>query len=99
MIGLLLLACSATFLLEPRITCPGTALPTVGWALLHQIAVKKTLPWTCLKANLMEAMLPLRFPFPRFAKLTANISHGVSILSVQRANSPAPRSVGMLFFD
>lgn len=80
MVGLLLLACLATFPLEPRIICPGTALPMVGWALLHQLAVKKILPWTCLKATLMEAMLPLRFALPRFVKLTTNITHGVSTL-------------------
>lgn len=27
--------------MQSRTTCPGLALPTVGWALLHQLAVKK----------------------------------------------------------
>jgi hypothetical protein len=36
-IGLLHLACSACFLREPRTTCPGMALPTMGWALLPLI--------------------------------------------------------------
>jgi len=32
--GLLLLACSACFLMEPKITSPGMAPPTMGWTLL-----------------------------------------------------------------
>jgi hypothetical protein len=44
------LACSARFLI-PRTTCPGVALPTVGWTLSHQLSVKKA------GANLMERLL------------------------------------------
>ena len=35
------LVCLASFLIQPRSTSLGTALPTVGWALLHQLAIKK----------------------------------------------------------
>ena len=34
--GLLLMACSACFLIEPRTTNPGIALPTMAGALPHQ---------------------------------------------------------------
>lgn len=33
----LLMACSAYLLIEPRITGPGVAQPTVSWALPHQL--------------------------------------------------------------
>jgi hypothetical protein len=29
------------FLMQRRLTCLGIVLPTVGWALLHQLAIKK----------------------------------------------------------
>jgi hypothetical protein len=41
--GLLLLACSACFLVEPRTTSPDAALPTRGWVLPHQLLNKKVL--------------------------------------------------------
>jgi hypothetical protein len=40
-IGLLLMACSACFLLEPRTKIPGVALLTKSWALPHQPLIKK----------------------------------------------------------
>lgn len=39
--GLLFVAWSPHFLIEPRTTRSGMALPTVGWALLHQLLIKK----------------------------------------------------------
>lgn len=39
--GLLLVACSACFLIEPRSTSPGMALPTIGRTLPHQSQIKK----------------------------------------------------------
>lgn len=33
---------SATFLIQPRTTCPGMTLLTVGCVLLHQLSIKKT---------------------------------------------------------
>ena len=39
--GLLLMACSACFLTEPRTTCPGMTPPTMDWALLHQSLIQK----------------------------------------------------------
>jgi hypothetical protein len=39
--GLLLVACSACFLIEPRTTSPGMAPPTMGWALPHQTLIMK----------------------------------------------------------
>ena len=37
LIGLLSLACSACFLMEPKTTSPGMAPPTRGWAIDHQL--------------------------------------------------------------
>lgn len=42
--GVLLLACSATFLRQPRPTCSEVALAIVSWALPHQLAIKKNIP-------------------------------------------------------
>jgi hypothetical protein len=39
--GLFLLAYSAYFLIEPRITCPGMAIPTMKWTLPHLSLIKK----------------------------------------------------------
>lgn len=39
--GLLLIACSACFLLEARTMCLGVALLTMGWGLPHQPLIKK----------------------------------------------------------
>jgi hypothetical protein len=39
--GLLPIAWSACFLIEPRTTSPGMAPPTMGWALPHQSVIKK----------------------------------------------------------
>lgn len=44
---LLPMACSACFLMEPRITSPGMAPTTMSWALPHQSPVKK-LPYSLL---------------------------------------------------
>lgn len=38
---LALMACSACFMVEPRITSPGMALSTVGWAFFHQSLMKR----------------------------------------------------------
>jgi hypothetical protein len=38
---LLLMACSACFLTEPRINSPEITLPTMDWALLYQLEIKK----------------------------------------------------------
>ena len=44
--GLLPMACSACFLVEPRTTSPGMALPTMGWALPHWwLIVKMPYSW------------------------------------------------------
>jgi hypothetical protein len=40
--GLLFMACSASFLIEPGTTRPVIATPTVGWVLLHHSRIKKT---------------------------------------------------------
>ena len=39
--GLFPMACSACFLLQPRITCLGVTPPTVIWPLPHQSSIKK----------------------------------------------------------
>jgi hypothetical protein len=41
--GLLIMACSPCFLIEPRANSPGMALPTMGWALPNQLLIKKLL--------------------------------------------------------
>ena len=41
--GLLSLACSACFLIKPRITIPGLAPPTMGWTLTIKSQIKKML--------------------------------------------------------
>ena len=38
---LLIMACSACFLTEPRTTSPGMAPPAMGWTLPHQSLIKK----------------------------------------------------------
>lgn len=48
---------SYLFSCSPGPTCLGLALPTVGWAVLHQSAFKKMLR---SRANLMEASPQLR---------------------------------------
>lgn len=42
--GFLPLACSASFPEQPRLACSGMGLPTVAWALPHQLAIKRTPP-------------------------------------------------------
>lgn len=39
--GHCLLACSSCFLVAPRTANPGVALPTVNWALPHQLSIRK----------------------------------------------------------
>jgi hypothetical protein len=41
---LALMDCSACFLIAPRDTCPGVALPTGSWDPLHQSLTKKMSP-------------------------------------------------------
>lgn len=47
-------------LYNPR--SPGVALPTVSWALQHQLLIKKVFLQTCPQANPMEVIPPLRVP-------------------------------------
>lgn len=51
---------SSAFLIQPRTTCPGVALSSVGQTLINQ----KNVPHTCLQAYLMGAIPQLRLPFP-----------------------------------
>jgi hypothetical protein len=53
--GLLPMACSACFLIEPRTTSPGLAPPTMGWALPHQSIIKKIPYRLAYRLILMEA--------------------------------------------
>lgn len=62
-----LLACSAAFLMELSASCLGRTLPTVGWALLYQLASKKIPVHGCSDANLMKAVPPLRCPLSRLS--------------------------------
>lgn len=48
--GHLAYACSAMLLKQPRFTCLRMVLPTVSWALLHQIAINMS-PQTCPQAS------------------------------------------------
>ena len=52
----------ACFLIEPRATSSGVALPPVSWTSRIKHQSKKNVPQTCLQANLMEAFSQLRFP-------------------------------------
>lgn len=42
LISLLLITCSASFLIQARSTCPGVVLPTACWVLPNQSLIKKT---------------------------------------------------------
>ena len=55
--GSCLPTCSATVLISPR------HLPRVGWALPHQLLIKKMPPQTRLGSMLTETVSQLRFPF------------------------------------
>jgi hypothetical protein len=60
--GLLPMAYSACFLIEPRTTRSGMAPDTMGWVLPHQPLIKKIPPQACLQPNFMEAIPQFRFP-------------------------------------
>jgi hypothetical protein len=50
-------------LIEPKTASPGTALPTVGWTLLHQPLIKKmSYRLKNLQLDFMEAFSQLRLP-------------------------------------
>lgn len=75
---------SASFLPQSKPTCLGTALPTVAWAFLHQLAIKKTASQTWPRGNLIETILPYSYwevPIPRSlwgcAKWTAEANDNV----------------------
>lgn len=59
---LLSTACSVCFIIPLKTTCSGVALNTVGWAIPHQLLIKK-ISQTCPQANLIEAFSQMRFPF------------------------------------
>lgn len=80
-LALLPLACSAVFLRQPRPISLGMALPTVNWALLHQLAVMNHAQQTCSWANLMGTISQVSVPLPRHFKLSTKIScHPLIIL-------------------
>lgn len=54
------LACSVCFLIPPRTTCPGVALPTVCWAFPHQLLTKKK-PTDLPAGQSVEVIPNLRF--------------------------------------
>lgn len=68
--GSLPLACSVSFLKQPRLTCLGMVSPTEDWAFLQQVVSKK-MPYRY--ANPMEAVPQLRSPLPRCVKLTSDM--------------------------
>lgn len=58
---------------------------TVGWALLHLLAIKKMPPQRCLQVSPTEAIPPLRSPLPRCVRLTAEANaEGLFWLTVGR---------------
>lgn len=62
-----LLTCSACVVVEPRTTGPGTAPPTVNWALPNQSLNKKMHPTqTCPQASLVRTFSQLRFCLPKW---------------------------------
>lgn len=67
-----------TFLTGPRPTYLGMELPTVGRALLDQVAIKKASHGHT--SNLVEAISQWRFLLPRCVKFTTKINHHVRYL-------------------
>lgn len=59
---LLSMACSACFIVPLKNTCSGLALHIVGWAIPHQLLIKK-ISQTCPQAYLIEAFSQMRLPF------------------------------------
>jgi hypothetical protein len=55
--GLLFMACSACFLIEPRASSPGMETRTEGWVLPYFSLIKK-----CPKEDLTEAFSHVTFP-------------------------------------
>lgn len=51
-------------LIQPRLTCPWTYIPTVGWAISNQSLIKKMInaPPTWLPVNLIQIFSQLKFP-------------------------------------
>ena len=47
--GLVIMACSVCFLIEPRTTRPGMAPPTIDWTLSHQSLKKISYSWVLWK--------------------------------------------------
>jgi hypothetical protein len=58
--GLFIMACSTSFLIEPRIITPGMPGPIIGWALPHQLLRKY--PAGFPLPGLMEAFSQLMLP-------------------------------------
>ena len=55
--GLLLMAWSPCFLIQPRTSSPGVAPPTMGWALLHQSPTEKMTYWFAYSPVLGKSFL------------------------------------------
>lgn len=61
------LAYSATFLREPRSTCPPHDYVNSGVGPAMSISNQEKASQMCLQGNLMKTILPLKFPFYRHA--------------------------------
>jgi hypothetical protein len=61
--GIVSVSSSTTFVIQHRYTGIGLVMPTVGWAFLHQLAIKKMPYRHDLKVNLIEKILQLWLPF------------------------------------
>lgn len=63
-ICLFLLACSAAFLIQPRIVCFWMVLPTMSLPFFHQLANNRD-PQTCPHGSLVKTFPQPRFPLTR----------------------------------
>jgi len=75
--SLLLMDCSAWFLIDPRTTSPGTAPPRVGWALPHQslcsrILWRNVLNWGSLLSD--DSSMHIQQTSPRLGDLKNRLS-------------------------
>jgi hypothetical protein len=69
LIGLLSMAFLSCFLIVPRTTGLGVALPTVSWPLPTSLINEDNAPWVYPEANLVRAVLDLESIFPIVSRL------------------------------
>lgn len=65
---------------------PGMALPMVGCAFLHQLAIKKITLQTFPQASLVKAVPLQKVPLPWYVKLTSKISYHKTCVCISLTN-------------